>query len=452
MQRSRILVSVFCSLFLAPIAHAQFHDNGMLTNPIVKTDYINHLSGTSSAPLTIGLCLFPSSGCVSGRTVFAQSNYWRQNWPCANDTCVPQIPYDKYWSVLLNNETWYDSHNLGPFDQSIARSWPGSGLMGFSTLFGNDNFPGDNKWRAHLVTNFINFQIPMAGGIPFEGFGEYHSRGNGSHPLGYLNPSSASFPSVLSWGERLWGPPNYPVVNPAAPSQPPTLATYLYVEAAWGSYAKGVFITLWHWNIENSVPPGAPALNKHNTRVVESALYPGAQIGYIDAEDMSFYCGFVVQSLNANTRVDINYSISLTSLFSCASQRHLFDPEPLPTTANIKVTKILWANEVTGLNGSLWVDIHSQKVTAPGGLMNEPASDEMSSNEPYGWETSAIADLLRRDCDATPGCTERSAFAAANGKEALELPVDQRPSRLDLHHELSANSCASAGAPAGCKN
>ena len=84
--------------------------------------------------------------------------------------------------------------------------------------------------------------------------------------------------------------------------------------------------------------------------------------------------------------------------------------------------------------------------------MDEPASDEMSSNEPYGWETSAIADLLRRDCDATPGCTERSAFAAANGKEALELPVDQRPSRLDLHHELSANSCASAGAPAGCEN
>jgi hypothetical protein len=305
--------------------------------------------------------------------------------------------------------------------------------MGFSTLYGNDNFQGDTHWRAHLVTNFLSFQNPIpasSGPIPFEGFGEFSSRGNGNRPLAYLNPSSSAFPSKLTWGERLWGV-TLPTQAPGV-SQPATLATYIYAEANWGSVPKGVFITLYHFNIQNSIPGVPLNPNHHNTRVTQSALYPGALIAYVDAEDMSFFCSFGVSSLTT-AGVDVNYGIVLTQLFSCASHQHQFDPEPLPTTANIPVTKILWANEATGINGSIWVDVHSQKVTSPAAVLSETDTEQTSFEAgAYGWETSHIADELRAQCKAVPGCMERSAVVASYGQAVLELPIEQQPSRSDL--------------------
>jgi hypothetical protein len=425
------LLVIFLYFFVASAAHAQFHDNGMTSNPIVKTEYVNSQTGTASVPLTLGTCLW--GGCITERTVYPQSNYWRQNWPCNFDSCTnPAIPYDLYWSLLLNNEPRNDTHNSGPPDASLPRSWPGSGLMGFSTLYGNDNFPGDTRWRAHLVTNFINFQNPVNGGIPFLGFGEFSNRGNGNRTLAYLRPSTTTRASILKFGERLWGV-TLPTQIPGS-GQPPTLASYLWVLANWGTKPKAIFVTLYHYNIPNSTPPGPPATNHFNWRLSQSALYPGAEIVYIDAEDMSFYCpGISTPSLI--TGQDVNYRIDLTALFSCVSNRGLFT-EAMPTTSNIPVTQVLWANETTGLNGSLWVDVHDQKtVSSTAAADFEPEIDLAtadSEQSAFGWETSHIANELHAQCQLVPGCLERSAIAAAGRQSTLELPIEQQLSRPEL--------------------
>jgi hypothetical protein len=52
----------------------------------------------------------------------------------------------------MNNEDAFSTLNPGPPNASLPRALPGAGIMGFATLFGNDNFPGDTHLRAHLVS------------------------------------------------------------------------------------------------------------------------------------------------------------------------------------------------------------------------------------------------------------------------------------------------------------
>ncbi|MET0231071.1 MAG: hypothetical protein ABW186_09095 [Rhodanobacteraceae bacterium] len=434
MTGSGIVRCIFAAAFIVavPDVHAQFHDNGFTQTPIVRTEYTNSQTGTASIPLTLGPCLFGS--CIAERTVYPQANYWRQNWPCNADSCANvNRPYDAFWSLILNNEPRNDPRNSGPPDASLPRSLPGQGLFGFATLFGNANFAGDNKWRAHLVTNFINFRNPIPDGTPFEGFGEFSARGNGARALAYLRPSPATRASVLTWGERLWGPPNFPTQAPNT-TQHPTLASYLWVVANWGTTPKAIFITLYHWNIQNSLPPANPAIFHFNWRLSQSALYPGADIVYIDAEDMSFYCGFSLPSLVART--DVDYRLDLTRLFSCVSDRGLFT-EPMPATSNIPVTQVLWANETTGINGSLWVAVHGQKTVSASaaGQATDPVIDELaaiSNDDASEPQTARIASEMRDQCRAVPGCEERAAISEAGEGSTLEEPVERQVSKPQL--------------------
>ncbi len=434
MRTSGIVRCIFSAAFIVTMAdaHAQFHDNGFTRTPIVKTEYTNSRTGTASVPLTLGSCLW--GGCITERTVYPQANYWRQNWPCNADSCANiNTPYDVFWSLILNNEPRNDTHNSGPPDASLPRSAPGAGLFGFATLFGSANFPGDNKWRAHLVTNFINFRNPVAAGTPFEGFGEFSSRGNGARNLAWLRPSPATRASVLTWGERLWGPPNLPTQVPGT-TQQPTLATYLWVLANWGTKPKAIFITLYHWNIQNSVPPANPGIFHFNWRFSQSALYPGAEIVYIDAEDMNYYCGFSVPSLVAGT--DVNYRLDLTALFSCVSNRrplhrtHAGDEQHSGDAGSL-------ANETTGINGSLWVAIHGQKTISASAAAQDlaPTFDELSASaneDSSGSETARIASDMRDQCRAVPGCMERAAISAAGLGSTLEDPIEKQVSKPQL--------------------
>ena len=423
-MRARLLPAVF--LLGMPHVQAQFHDQGMTQAPAVRTEYVYPDTGTATRPLVIGTCLW--GGCREERTVYPQSNYWRSNWPCL--ICVDPVQPNLYWSILLNNEPRTHSNNSGPPDASLPRASPGHGLMGFSTLYGNDNFPGDTYWRAHLVLNFVSFANPVFGGIPFLGFAEFSDRGNAGRPLGYLQPSSSAYPSVLSFAAQLWG------AGPPTPipggSQPATLASYVWILANWGTKPKAIFITLYHYNIQNSVPPGDPARYHFNWPITQSALYPGAEIVYLDAEDVDEYCGFGVPTLIH--RQDVDYIIDMTALFRCVDDRLLFT-ERMPPTNDIPVTQVLWANESTGVDGYLWVDIHDQRMLPS--LVTHGAQETLGASDPgepraYGAETGRFQAELQRQCDAVPGCAERAAFAAAGLEHLLELPMEQQPSRPEL--------------------
>ena len=83
--------------------------------------------------------------------------------------------------------------------------------------------------RTNLVLDFIEFDDPINGGIPFLGFGEFSARGNRDRPIGYLRPSSNAHPSVLTFGARLWqAVPPTPI---SGGTQPATLASYVWLLA-----------------------------------------------------------------------------------------------------------------------------------------------------------------------------------------------------------------------------
>jgi hypothetical protein len=412
---------VFCALIalMPAVVSAQFHDQGMTNKPGVKTEYVDPKQGTNGHPLVIGDCLFGS--CQPERLLYAHSNYWAQNLPC--NPCTGPAQPGAYWTIILNNEPRADSHNSGPPDASLPRSLPAQGIFGFETLRGADNVSGDNRWRAHLMLDLIGIQNPIFGGIPFLGFGEFSHRGNRNKPLGFLNPSRPARPSVLTFGERLWDAvPTTPIPGG---TQPAVLASYVWMVANWGTSPKAIFITLYHYNLQNSVPPGVPATFRWSWPITESAFYPGADIVYIDAEDMGYYCNFEVPSLALHQ--DVAYHIDMNALFRCVSNRNLFT-EPMPATPDIPVIQVLWANESTGIDGDLWTDVHDPRVV---GTQAPALASKPSSAESTGVTRTLGAALVQR-CAAVPGCAARAALLAAGRQREIELPIGKQPSRADL--------------------
>ena len=421
----RRVVFAFIALAMPGIAAAQFHDQGMLRTPAVKTEYVEPKQGTAGYPLVIGECLFGS--CMPERLVYAQSNDWAQNLSC--NPCTTPPPEGAYWTVILNNEPRNDSHNPGPPDASLPRALPTEGIFGFETLRGADNLPGDNRWRAHLVLDLIGHENPVFGGIPFLGFGAFSHRGNRDRPLGYLNPSSPKKASVLTFGERLWDAvPTTPIPGG---TQPAVLASYVWMVASWGTSPKAIFITLYHYNLQNSVPPGVPAVFRWSWPITQSAFYPGADIVYVDAEDMGYYCNFDVPSLALHQ--DVAYRIDMSALFRCVSNRNLFT-EPMPATADIPVTQVLWANESTGIDGDLWTDVHDPRVVGA----QAPALASKPSAAAGAGVTRTLGAAIARRCAAIPGCAARAALVASGRQEEIELPVGKQPSRPDLLRTVSA--------------
>lgn len=417
-----VLLSLALLLLLASApVRAGFHDQGMRLTPAVKTDYVEPDAGTASNPLAIGDCLW--NDCGTERTVYPRSNYWQQNLPC--DPCIGPYAPDLYWTLLLNNEPRNDPANTGPPDVSLSRAVPGRGLMGFQTLYGEDNLPGDRRWRAHLVLDSIAMHDPVHGGIPFLGFGDFSARGNRGRPIGYLHPGSADTPSVLSFGARLWDatPP-----VPIGGGQPATLAAYLWVLAEWGTTPKAIFVTLYHFNIQNSVPPGDPAVNRFSWPFADSVLYPGAEIVYIDAEDMDDYCAIQTPSLVLGE--DVPYRFDLTQLFACIDRLGLFT-ETMPKDRDLPVTQVLWANESTGLDGDLWIDVHDPQMRPAATIGAAPAAPS-AGGVAYGTTTSGIRQAIALQCRAAPGCPERAAIVASGRQAEIELPVGEQPSRPDL--------------------
>lgn len=144
-------------------------------------------------------------------------------------------------------------------------------------------------------------------------------------------------------------------------SQPPTLAFYVYAISYWGNKARGVFVTLYHWGIDNSSPSG---LNdpqyKWNWPMQESFYHPGVEWAFIDAEDVQPMCGFSIPRLTTKGQ-QIAYDINLRSLFQCISNKSGWDTA-MPTSGTLPISGVHWSNEMSGANGALWTSVHNMKM------------------------------------------------------------------------------------------
>jgi hypothetical protein len=412
-QRCATAAFISAALSATPQVQAYgFGDQGFLQTPIVRTDLLSPTEGTAGNPLKVSGCHFGQNPCPTLRTVFAQPNYWSQNWP---SSCIPGFDCPSHWwTVVMNNEPVDAAANPGPPDASLARVYPGGGTMGFTTLFGNDNFPGDTYWRAHLVLN-MSYANPIVGGIPFLGFGAFAGHGN-QGPIGALRPSNPNVPHILKFDSKLW---YFELPQPccgATPVQLQTITNWLQIFANWGTYPKMVQIALWHQSrdprhpsvpdpyLSGSVPVGQNM--PWDWRYTHSGYYPGAKMLSLTAESISAVCGFSVPHLVLNQ--DVHYSIDLQQLFSCLNAHHYFD-EPMPTTYDIPVTIVDWASEGTGLGGGLWTDVHNMRmVGASAGLADQndgdvgaPRDDSLPPSAAYGPGTEAIGEAFKNSPSAS---------------------------------------------------
>lgn len=364
----RIMRFLVCSVaLLSGSVMAQFHDQGFV-NAVVRTDYNSQTEGQSSNPVTfIAPCLFPGQICGTGPTVYATTNKFTQNgqsWPQSG-----------YWVLSINNENAYDkicpanpdpdagcaapgqllatTQNSGPPNQSLPRASPGFGLMGFTAFM--DTPAGENFFRAHMVMNGT-FPNPEFGGLPFLSLGAEQFRGNGSPP-GYLNWLGR--PRKVAFKARLW---DFKLPSPVSPGQPATLVFYVYFRTSWGSKSRGLFITLAHWNFDNS-DAADPARQftpfRWNWPMQESFFHPGVDWVFIDAEDIQPLCGFSVPRLTSIGQ-EISYNLDLQALFQCASNLGGFE---VPMPGGIRpIEGVHWAVEMSGENGWIWPSVHDMKM------------------------------------------------------------------------------------------
>lgn len=238
----------------------------------------------------------------------------------------------------------------------MPRSAPGSGIFGFTSI--TDPGAGEYFYRAHLVLN-QTFSNPCGDATPFLSIGAQDGRGQ-SGPLGALNPTSG-VPSHLQFTAKVYDykrPNDYPNGG-----QIGTSAFYVYIIAEWPDamgrpVPRMLFITLFHDNIDNNIA----GTSDWNWPIQEDYLYPGADLAYIDAEDVATYCGPELDTYRLTTIGDkFTYKLDLQKLFICASNLGLFR-NTMPATSNLPIRGIHWANEGTGVNGWLWTSVHAMTM------------------------------------------------------------------------------------------
>ncbi len=334
-----------------------FADEGLVVGT-ARTNYDALDEGTAANPLTFIPCLYQQPdpllidppGCNSGPAVFSQSNAWTNGltWPT-----------DDYWVLLMNNEPAFNTCNSGPPDNSLPRSAPGQGIMGFEI----STAAGESFKRAHL--HVANDGNPCgAGAIPFLSFGAHQHRGNRGRPILALHPSPTSArpaPTHLEFTVKLEG---------ISISDGDAGRTYLWTVASWPRQSGAVvprmlFLELGIW----SRIPGwqARRLQRHwSWPIGEDFLQPGADIAFLDAQDAREFCHLDVPALYLTDDIvvgrEITYDIDVSRLYDCASDLGLFDEPLSPAAVDVPVHTVFFASEVARAGSSIWTSFHGLRT------------------------------------------------------------------------------------------
>lgn len=437
---ARLLVlAAFGVLLFATESRAQFHDQG-LQYAKIRTDYNATNEGTASNPITlVSPCLFPpddivypppaspgpdgiflvDNRCVTSAPVHAHSNYFQQNGGGSSPT---------FWVLSMNNEPWDSGANTGPPNQSLARSLPGQGVMGFSAII--DYAAGENFWRLHKVLNHA-FSNPVGqDAIPFLAVGAVENRGN-SGRVGTFN--MASEPHVVAFTDKLW---DYNV----GMGSTWLVSHFLFATAEWGGKARMLFIHLFYdgqihgqpWNgwsaIDENGSGSAGGAKGWNWPMQESFWYPGANIAFMDAAAMSLpqVCNMNLPQFQYIGQ-QINYFIDLEKAFRCASDHQYFETS-MPQTAPVALTGVYWGVELTGPAAAIWTSVHNMRMLEPlppnpcwpnpclqrtvDAAPPEAVLPHVANGEAMGERitVAAIHRALDTSCAAMLGCTEANAL------------------------------------------
>ncbi len=251
----KLTITLMITFFSLKLLAQGFWDQGLISGH-VRTDYNNPNDGKwLPVSYTYPSPYFPCNPstqwmCGYDPEFFSASNAWSNgNFWATN-----------YWVLSFNNETAYNrrngaprpaplapvsdnrTFNLGPPNQSLSRAAPGSGIMGFTIL--KDIPAGEYFNRAHMVMNTY-FANPQPSPIPYMGLGAQFNRGNGSVP-GYINGQPWDKHTV-TFKEKV-----YAIDTPIANGHAPTMASYIVFLTQWAGKRRGLFISLYHWNIDNS--------------------------------------------------------------------------------------------------------------------------------------------------------------------------------------------------------
>jgi hypothetical protein len=111
----------------------------------------------------------------------------------------------------------------------------------------------------------------------------------------------------------------------------PLATFFMLVTGEWNGIKRALFINLFHDGLNVSGPDSNTPNGGHrvwNWPMLESHYYPGFDIAYLDAEDMSSLCGMFVPRITTPGQ-QITYTIDLQAAFQCASNRGLF-VTPIP--------------------------------------------------------------------------------------------------------------------------
>ncbi|MEM8932872.1 MAG: hypothetical protein AAGE94_16930 [Acidobacteriota bacterium] len=364
----RIRLLVFCLLGLASVmpSAGQFFDQGFV-NPAVRGDYDAWNEGTAANPITMPFgCLYEDNsdpillapGCYNfGPTVYDSSNRFSQR---SNP--------NGFWVMSANNEIhnkmtitpWpyfsYRPTNSGPPNQShlVYPPQPWNSMFEFTLLTGS--LPGESLWRAHMIADHSpsasqNPQGPS--GIPFLGIGADSRRGNGAR-VGQLNVwgGYGSTRSTVRIWDLAGGPGSAALM-------------YNYAIAQWPRpdgqmVPRIVFVALYHYGLEHSTTT-SPGLHRHwNWKIPESFFHPGADIAFIDVEDIQRHCPSHASVPLAQLNVDRQINLDWNVLFRCMSDKNLFD-ESMPTTP-IDLLGVHWAVEVANQGSLIWASVHGMEM------------------------------------------------------------------------------------------
>ncbi len=382
---------------LSFVAQAKFHDEGFVEAKI-RTDFSNSDTGTITQPITLGNCLFDfpeviTSYACEGPTVYSHSNFHAEH---GGDNSV------NYWVLHVNNESSFAQldgipYNSGPPGQSLAVVEPGSaGIMGFASFKECDkcsqsanvaqcNATCEDFYRAHIVLGHNELNPNPIQAIPFLGINAVNQRGN-NEPIVKMN-AGFGIENTISFDIKLY--------DYKAPENNSSAAfIYLYFTSQWENPTtheminRMLFVTLGHTPTVNVIPnntiiPKPPSENfginqagvnlSWNWPIIESFFYPGADLAYMESEDILAYCGFELNGFdmpyrnqgfnpNGSDAIEKTFTINIEALFKCASDHQLFD-SPMPNNEVLDVDIVGWANEIGGgVDSHIWMAVSNMRT------------------------------------------------------------------------------------------
>ncbi len=374
-----------------------FFDQGFLNgNDPVASDYYGGNVGSSSNPLQVNQCIFNDNGArcnIQGTYPFPQTNYWSQNWNtaqgCVNgNNVVLGGPCGPNWIIMHNVDgpinslgsaySWEmnarSQPNGGPPDQSIPLSGLQAGLIGYQ-LINYTTYDNINRPTIDIDMSYMSSQ-GYPGALPYVAFGAI-DRGGGygnGHPIGALNPT-AGIPHILRFVAHMWE--NSIPANAYGTSG-------VTILAKWGTVPKGLRVFLSHTGPSGTgfiQFAGVTGAANWSWPFPQSAWYPGAKFAEINVENIASTCSdssivtasstspTPIISLNDYPYHEVSYTIDVQKLFVCANSHGQFSDtplsEPMPSTANIPISGVLWELEAGNTNtGLIYFDAHSMSMAA----------------------------------------------------------------------------------------